>query len=495
VDNNWSNPNNWDLARVPETSDSVVINVAGQDTVNVNTNTTMAHLVVGSVGGVLLNHTSGSTLHVTTTGSIGPSSTLEMSGSSVLTGSGTVAVEGTLNWNGGTMSGSGATELTTTGTADIAASAGVTLNTRALRIGGVASLGTGNISGVNAPTISVLSGGTLEFSATRNYVVSTGLVSLANAGTLRKGASAGRINVEWPILNNGGVLEIVDDTLDVQGNLVHAAGTIAINAGAALIARGETLADGAVTIGTGGRMQLQSGGISANNGNHIFSPTSSITGGGWLQINSADTTRIQGALNIDSLTVQNGNTWFESADTMIVNNGAYLGGGFFRGNGVIRYDGNFVLNSGNIVGTGRMHVAPTGSLALRGMTGWFVDVEGTATWGDYDMTFGQDTLNGVPYSSVRVRSGALLDIQHGVTTPRELFGRGANEPQTSVIQIDGGATLRKSVGTGISNIRPRVLLSGEINVLDGTINVQGTCTVTGGTLSGTGQLTGNCPLP
>jgi hypothetical protein len=489
VDNSWSNASNWDLARLPTTSDSVVIDAAVQDTINVNTSATVAHLVVGEVGAVLLNHATGATLAISNTASIGATSTLNIAGGSILTGAGTVTIDGDLLWNGGTMSGSGSTIIAAGGVADIAALGSVSLNERTLSVGGSATIGEFDFGEVNSPTLATQVGGELTFAAPKSLFRNS-TPAIVNAGTLRISPAGNTVRIDWPI-NNTGTIEVLSGVLDLRNTLTHTAGTVSVSSNATLINGGTTIASAAIAIADFGTLTLQSGGISVDAGNHIFEPSSSISGAGWLQINSADTTRIQGGLNIDSLTVLNGNTWFESADTMVVRTGAYLGGGFFRGNGVIRFDGDFVLNAGNTVGTGTMHVAPTGSLALRGMIGWFVDVEGTATWGDYDMTFGQDTLNGVPYSSMRVRPGALFDIQHGVTTPRELFARGATTGFVSTIAIDAGATLRKSAGSGISNIRNRIELSGVIDVLSGSINVQGSCSVTGGTKTGPGALTGD----
>lgn len=179
---------------------------------------------------------------------------------------------------------------------------------------------------------------------------------------------------------------------------------------------------------------------------------------------------------------------------MFVTRGAYLGGGFFRGNGVLGIRGAFVLNAGNIVGTGTMSVLGGGALTLRGMNGWGVDVAAGARtiWGDYDMTFGQDTLNGIPYASLLVRTGGLLDVQHVTTTPRELFALGQLNPPHVPFTFEAGSTLRKSSGTGVSNFRPRFFMSGSFDVLSGSVNIQGQCTASGVTKTGSGSVTGNC---
>ena len=329
--NQWNNPGNWSLSRLPIATDSVSINgsvAAGAGNpyvVDLNVSTTVAKLIVGASAALTLNHSFGQTLTVSSLSAMPAGTTLNITSGSVLAGAGDVNFGGFLNWNGGTLAGAGTMNVQAGGTADIATSGAVTLNGRPVRVGGNASLGGAGFAAVGTPTIEVESTGTLGLIATTSYFSGNGLVNLVNGGTLRKAGSAGLVRVDWPITNTG-TIEIVDDSLDLRNSLTHIGGTVSILANAALVNGGNTVASAPITIAAGGVMTLQSGGISADAGNHIFGPTSSVSGLGRLRINSADTTRIQGGLDIDSLTVQNGNTWFESADTMFVTRGAYLGG-------------------------------------------------------------------------------------------------------------------------------------------------------------------------
>jgi hypothetical protein len=381
---NWDLPANWSLNRTPLPTDSVLIDLTGSYAVTLPTSSTVAWLMVGESGTPTFTLPLGASLQVDSAAMFGATSLVQMEAASVLTGAGSVTFGGQLNWYGGTMSGAGATLLLPGATAFVATVGSVTLDTRSLAIGGTANFGAAGFNAVATPAISVLAGGTMQFTATSSFFDGNGQVDLVNAGMLRKAGSAGTVRVEWPIINTG-TIEVVDDSLDLRNTLSHLSGNIAVLSGAALVNGGNTVASAPITIAAGGVMTLQSGGISADAGNHIFAPTSSISGLGWLRINSADTVRIQGTMEIDSLTVQNGQTWFESVtDTMFVTRGAYLGGGFLRGTGVLGVRGGFVLNPGNIVGTGTMSVRPGGSLTLSA-TGWTVDVAGTAVWGDYDM--------------------------------------------------------------------------------------------------------------
>ena len=495
VSTSWSIPGNWNLARVPIATDSVfiggsVLTGAGNPyTVDINVNTTVAKLIIGPTGSLTLNHTFGQALTINTLSSMPSNVAFNITNGSVLAGAGDVNFGGFLNWNGGTIAGTGTMTVQAGGTAAIASANAVALNGRVLSIAGTATLGTGTISGVNAPSIAVLAGGTLEFGATRSYVVSTGSVALINNGTLRKAASAARVIVEWPISNTG-LIQVVDDTLDVQGLLTNAGGTVSILGGATLLARGETNSTGAVTVGSGGLMQLQSGGIGTTPGQHVFGPGSSVTGLGTVSFNSANLVLIQGAFDIDSLTILNGQTSFESAtDTMFVNKGAYIGGGQVRGTGVLGIRGNFRTLSGNLTGSGTIAVLPGATYTPQAdVLGWRIDVRGTMIWGDYFFSLGQDPVS-LQFAAINVRTGGLVNIQHGATD-RDIFG-GAAAVTTAV-----GGTIRKSSGTGISTFRQSVIHSGVFDVLTGTLNMQtGSCAVIGGTKTGPGALVGGCVVP
>jgi hypothetical protein len=492
LDDNWGNIANWDLNRLPVATDSVVINLVGPHTINVNTSATVGWLVAGTSGDLTFNHNLGTTLQVDSVMYFPAGANLVVTNGSTITGEGTMLLGGAFTWSGGTLSGNGGTLIMPGGTASIASGSDVTLDTRILSIGGTATFGDKEVIPVNSPAVHTQVGGLLVFSAPASWFPNATAPNIVNAGTMRISPAGTTVRLDWAVSNTG-TLEIVNGTLDLRSELNHISGTVDIQGSATLLHFGETAAAGAFTIAETGTMTLQQGGVSANAGRHIFAPGSSVTGGGTVRVNSADSTHFQGLLDIDSLTVVNGDTFFESADTMFVTNGAYLGGGFFRGTGVLGIRGAFVVNLGNVIGTGTMHVKPGASLELNDTRGWVVDVEGTAFWRDYDMTFGQDTLNGIPYASMVVRNGGVLEIQHGTETPRELFARSATTGNFSVFTVETGGTVRKSTGTGNTNLRPvfNVQAGATFDVQTGSISVQGLCTWAG-TKTGAGALTGLC---
>ncbi len=487
----WSNPANWSLNRIPVAGDSVVIDQ--NVTVDLNGPATVAWMIMGLSSTPTLNLNNGATLQVDSAAITTTGTTVNLVSGATLTGSGGVSIGGQLNWTGGTMSGSGVTVLAAGATGAMATVGSVSIADRVLAVSGTLDIGAGSVNVSGDPSLTVLTGGTVNLAATNSFFAGTGTMDIVNNGTLRKSASAGLVRMDWPIVNTG-TLIVADDTLDLRSTFDHVLGTVSVNGGGKLVSRGESNVSAAVSVAVGSALELTSGGLggSVNNGNHTFGPTSSITGAGRLRIISADSTFIRGAMDIDSLVVQNGDTFFESvSDTMFVTDGAYLGGGFFRGSGVLGIRGAFSTNGGNLDGTGSIAVLPGATFTLGGdLRGWTLDAAGgTVVWGNVDLEFADDPDSGTPAQMI-IRSGGVFDIAHGAVD-RELFGTGSVAPPNHLITVLGGGTIRKSSGTAISNIRPRILLSGAFDVLTGTINVQGSCAVTGGTKTGPGQLTGN----
>ena len=482
VDNNWSNTGNWSLGRLPLATDSVVVDPTGTDTVNVDVSSTVAYLIVGQTGSALVTHTSGATLQVDSAAIFFPTSTLTMAGGSVLQGEGGVLILGDLQWNGGTMAGVGATIVN--GTTSIATSGNVTLDDRAFSVGGTATVGGFGIGTAGAPTIAVSVGGVLEFQSPNSLFMGGGTPDIVNAGTLRKLAAAGTVRVDWPIANTG-TIDVEAGLLDLRNTLTDLGSTV-VRTGGTLASRGQTDLFGSMDVQAGGTLEFSSGGIAPQPGEHVLNAGSSLTGLGTVAFNSANLVDVQGAFDIDSLTILNGTAQFNSVtDTAFVTNGAYLGGGFLSGTGVLAVRGAFSTNTGNMNGTGAIAVLPGASLALQSpVRGWNVDVAGTLVWGDWDLSLEPDPVS-LQEASINIRAGGLFDLQHGATT-RQNYGTTANV-------ITNAGTIRKS-GSATTTVRAFVVHTGLIDVLGGTLNLQGSCTVTGGTKTGAGTVTG-CTIP
>lgn len=485
----WSTAANWSQGRAPLPGDSVVIDLGGSYTVTLNTSATVTYLTMGDTGTPTFSHAAGGTLTVDSTAFFGPGTTVLVQNGSALAGEGDIFVFGDLQFVDGVMSGAGSTVLLEGSSASFGTGGSVLLDDRALLIGGTATMGTGGLFAANAPLLYVLSTGDFAFTNDKYVSIGAAAPSVFVDGTLRIAAGAtDTVDLEWPISVSGSV-EIQSGSLILWNTT--ALTSVNIAGGSQLYLRGESDLVGTTSVASGATLRLGSGGLGAGTpGEHrIFG---SVVGAGTVRSISAVRVAFEGGLDIDSLEVQNGSTEFNSlTDTMFVAKGAYLGGGFIRGDGVWAIRSRFSTNTGNLNGAGTIAVLPGATFSLRTPTrGWVLDVGGTLQWGDWDLSFEQEPVS-LQYASMLVRSGGVFDILHGTTTPRELFGTGSATPPHNLIQVLAGGTIRKSSGTGVSNIRPRVETAGLIEILSGSINVQGTCTNTG-SVTGTGSLSGNC---
>ena len=475
--NAWSNVGNWSLGRLPLPTDSVVIDLTGSYTVSIDVGTTVAWMMVGSLGTATINLSGGPALAIDSLAVFSAPSVLNISGGSVRRGSGPALILGTLNWNGGQLSTPGITLIAPGATANIAVTGPVTLNNHTLVIDGTANIGAAGVSNLGAaPAIGVNVGGTLLFQGATTLSAGGGSATLINSGgTIRKTAAGGYVRIDWPITQVGGVLDVEAGTLDLR-RIVSLGGTTIVRAGATLVSVDQTNLTGAMNVESLGTVSLTSGGA----GLHFLMPGSTFSGLGTLEINGANLVRVQGAFNIDSLTLLNALLEFNSADTSFVTRGRYVGGGFLRGTGVLAIRGTFATTTGNVEGTGTFAVRPGGTFTVNSpIRGWHIDVAGTMVWGDWDISLEPDPVS-LRNPRIDVRSGGVLRIDQGATA-RRMFANTSN-----ILTTFAGGIVRKTAGTATTTISTAVVHSGLFDVLSaGPISLQFPCTLTGGTFSGT----------
>jgi hypothetical protein len=106
---NWSDPANWNPARVPTAEDTVAIEIDGDYTVTLDASATVAVLVMGGASGTQTLSLSGQALTIDDQGSVGPNGVISLNGT--LTGTGSVTVAGAINWSSGTLSGASTTTV------------------------------------------------------------------------------------------------------------------------------------------------------------------------------------------------------------------------------------------------------------------------------------------------------------------------------------------------------------------------------------------------
>src|SRR6266536_3931762 len=192
------------------------VNVAGS--YNAGTTTTIAGIVTfsGTVVGV------GSTLTITGTANFNSNdvtlTTLNLSSSGTLGGSGNITINGALNWSGGVMSGTGATNIPNGATLNLnTGSSNHLFLQRTLNNSGTAILTqvgqSGTVFFLQSGTFNNLTGSVFDLRADRGINSNGGTNLFSNAGTFRKSAGTGLSTVGIPF-NNTGTVEVQTGTLE-----------------------------------------------------------------------------------------------------------------------------------------------------------------------------------------------------------------------------------------------------------------------------------------
>ena len=347
-----------------------------------------------------------------------------------LTGTGTLTVNGTMNWSGGTMSGSGSTDVSTGGTLNISGtSATKTLDTRTINNAGtVAVTTTPQINFYNA-TINNQAGATFDLQSDTTLTNIYGTNTFTNAGTLRKSAGTGMTAMAI-VVNNTGTVDAQSGVLKLTGG-----GT----------STGVFSADTEGTLRFGG-------------GTHTLNGGTSFTGAGIVDFNT-------GTINVNGSCTANGAALNLSLATL-------------TGTGTMTVNGAMNWSGGTMSGSGSTDISAGGTL----------DISGTS----YTKTLDTRTINNAGTVAVTTtpqinfynatinnQAGATFDLQSD-TTLTNIYG-------TNTFNNTG--TVRKSAGTGNTTMAIVVNNTGTVDALTGTLLFSNNFTNSPtGILQGTGTL-------
>lgn len=353
-----------------------------------------------------------------------------------LTVNGTVTVVSAMNWNGGTMSGTGRTIVPPGATLNVANPGSVGLN-RTLENGGtVLWTGAGSLA-LNNSTFTNRAGAL--FDAQNGATISgSGSSRFDNAGIFRKSTNAGITTVSGLSLNNFGAVEIQAGSLNLS-----AGGT---NGGSFDIAPGATLNLSAGTFSAGpgssitGAGNLTVSGASATldglinvSGSNTFSgisgPTANLTG---IYICTNNTLTISGA------TTANFNGTGTVAPTTLSLLRVGNGNPTLGGNNTVTILSQMDWTGGTMSGSGRTIIQPGATLNLANpstvVLNRTLENGGTVLWtGAGGFTFNNSTFTN--------RAGALFHAQNA-----EAFSA------SGLCRFDNAGTFRKSISTGATTV-------------------------------------------
>ena len=234
---NWSNPANWSPARVPGTSDTASIVLAGSYVVNLDVNAHVAFLAVGdTIGGIIMDVPVGRSILIDSSAVILRAGSVGLAGSDTIGGAGNLTNQGVL-----TMKGSAITTAFFT-------------NSAALQVGGVSAI-TGSFSNASSGALIVYaSGGDATLTVASGFLNAGGIV-LENTDATAQNVT---LAVTSGVLTNipGGSLQT--DAPTIPGNRTLAA--MLDNQGTVLVSHALTIDQSAATHGNSGQIILTGGG-------------------------------------------------------------------------------------------------------------------------------------------------------------------------------------------------------------------------------------------
>ncbi|MDA7645754.1 Ig-like domain-containing protein, partial [bacterium] len=192
---NWSEASNWSQGVVPGTEDNAMIDLSGDYLVELDSDASVARLIVGGGEGQQTVLLKSRTLTIQVLASMGENASFQMTGGT-LNGDGNVVVDGELLWSGGTLRGSGETRVNSGGTL-ILEGRRKELQRR-LVTAGQCEWSSGNIRFSNGTFVNAVGGemdvtlsGNLEWNGGENRFINEGVIRKVGEGQLEANASVG----------------------------------------------------------------------------------------------------------------------------------------------------------------------------------------------------------------------------------------------------------------------------------------------------------------
>jgi hypothetical protein len=231
---NWNVANNWDPRQVPQPGDSVFITNNGTYTVTLNVATTNADLRLGGASGKQTLNLNSYLMRITGTAVVGTNGILGLPGSSF---DGNAAVDGVVNWSGGSFTDS-LLSIGTNGILNLTSNPKYLTRSVLLNAGKVnwsaGTLGALFTGPDESVLITNLVGGIFDIQSSLNLTNNANAyadtaVVFHNDGTLRKSASGAAATFRMPLVNQGTVEALAGPLQFTLG--LYNSGTINISGG------------------------------------------------------------------------------------------------------------------------------------------------------------------------------------------------------------------------------------------------------------------------
>ena len=378
--------------------------------------------------------------------------TVNLSGG--LGGSASVTVANRLNWTGGTMSGTGLTEIPAGGTLALSGSSAKYL-ARTVNSSGAATLVGSSLSsttGGSGAVLNNLPGATFDVQADYG-LAGTEAATFNNAGTFTKSAGTGTTSIgsAWTFINTG--------TFEVQSGTVSAAGpfnndgVVTVGPGRTLTLSGGGTSSGTFTVGSGGTLQFSGGTHTLNGG---------LEGPGGIYVTSGTVTLNGPVTGLAPTSTVSGGTVNFNSDPLVFAT-VNLSGGLGGSANVTVTDG-LSWTSGTMLGTGLTEIPAGGTLALSGSSAKYlartINNSGTAT-----LNYSLSSTAGGSGAVFNNLAGGMFDVQ-------DQYG---DLDGSAPAVFNNAGTFKKSDGSGTTDITSAWTYNktGTFEVQSGTVSVAG----------------------
>ena len=520
-DGKWETATNWDLGRVPNSTDTVGINASRTATISATTGAVTVSALSYASGGSLVISGSSLTFTASSTANI-----LTVSGGT-LTANSTLNITGTPTISGGTINGTGTIDLNAAAiwsSGTIGGTLTVNANSGGNNVGGgtPAPVLTGATFNNTSGSSTTINGsiGTVAF-----YIQSGGTFNNQAGGTILETSAAGiSTTAGVGTFANAGTFtrETTGATFTFTGTVFNNSGTVNVNSGALSLGAG-TSSGGGFNVASGATLSLT--GYVSNNPSSISGAGTVLFTGGTSTIAGPYTptgTTTIGASNTDSTAGLTLNYTAGTTGNLILTDGALGGGGNLTVNGAMTWNGGTVNFCGSFcsltvaagatlnlptpdnpnsppeVSTTQLTIFGTANLSspLDVENAAYVVVEAGANFNlNADVFIGGSASTGQRfylYGTLTKAAGTGAGGGGIGSTVTGLYNAsGIINANSGNLHFDSGLT-----SAGMTTVKAGASIVGTVTVNNGTVTDNGTITGTvliqgNGTLIGTGSIAGS----
>ncbi len=453
----WQTATNWDLDRLPTSTDDVCIPAGfsvtmGTGALPINT------LYVASGGSLLLS--SGGTLSIAAASQVIGSLSMSLG---TITGAGTLDISSSLSWTSGVITGVGTVNANGGIALGGAAVKDVTTSRVLNTSGTVTWTGTGGLRVGGGATIHNSGTWDAQANATLLALAGTGMVFENKVGaTFRKSGGGGTTSIDIPF-DNAGTVDVQNGTIGLTNG---GSGTGAFQGSAATTLR---FGGGTYTLGSTSSVNVPAVTVASGtldvSGAYTAGATS-ITAGALLLNPAANLVSLGSSLTVSGGAVTLGSGEAIALTTLTLSAGTIQGGDPVTVSGAFNWSGGILTGAGTLNANGGATVSGT---AVKDLTqSRVLNVAGSSTWSGT--------------GGMRIGSGASLH-NAGTFTAQSDAALSTLAGATPLFDNQVGAVFRKSGTAGTTTVDVPFDNHGTVDIVSGTVDFS-----SGGT--GSGPFTG-----